>query len=99
MMVFSSGDKRAQFRLETLDFAGARADSETALSLAPGESTVQSLYGVQIAAFGAGALLPQPQPFFFELAPLPFDDDDLPPQCSGKSSLRNTKLLPMRSSA
>ncbi len=43
---------RAQFRLETLDFAGARADSETALSLAPGESTVQSLYGVQIAAFG-----------------------------------------------
>jgi serine/threonine protein kinase/Flp pilus assembly protein TadD len=43
---------RAQFRLETLDFAGARADSETALSLAPGESAVQSLYGVQIAAFG-----------------------------------------------
>jgi serine/threonine protein kinase/tetratricopeptide (TPR) repeat protein len=43
---------RAQFRLETLDFAGARADSETALSLAPGESTVQSLYGVQTAAFG-----------------------------------------------
>ena len=43
---------RALFRLETLDFAGARADSETALSLAPGESTVQSLYGVQIAALG-----------------------------------------------
>ena len=43
---------RAQFRLETLDFAGARADSETALALAPGESTVQSLYGAQIAAFG-----------------------------------------------
>jgi serine/threonine protein kinase/Tfp pilus assembly protein PilF len=43
---------RAQFRLETLDFAGARADSETALSLAPGESAVQSLYGVQTAAFG-----------------------------------------------
>ena len=43
---------RAQFRLETLDFAGARADSETALTLAPGESTVQSLYGAQIAAFG-----------------------------------------------
>ncbi|HEY2463806.1 MAG TPA: protein kinase [Steroidobacteraceae bacterium] len=43
---------RALFRLETLDFAGARADSETALSLAPGESAVQSLYGVQIAAFG-----------------------------------------------
>ncbi len=43
---------RALFRLETLDFAGARADSETALSLAPGESAVQSLYGTQIAAFG-----------------------------------------------
>jgi serine/threonine protein kinase/Flp pilus assembly protein TadD len=43
---------RAQFRLETLDFAGARADSETALTLAPGESAVQSLYGAQIAAFG-----------------------------------------------
>ncbi len=43
---------RAQFRLETLEFAGARADSETALTLAPGESAVQSLYGVQIAAFG-----------------------------------------------
>jgi serine/threonine protein kinase len=43
---------RAQFRLETLDFAGARADSETALNLAPGESAVQSLYGVQTAAFG-----------------------------------------------
>ena len=43
---------RALFRLETLDFAGARADSETALSLAPGESAVQSLYGAQIAAFG-----------------------------------------------
>jgi len=43
---------RALFRLETLDFAGARADSEMALSLAPGQSAVQSLYGVQIAAFG-----------------------------------------------
>ncbi|MEO7206627.1 MAG: protein kinase [Steroidobacteraceae bacterium] len=43
---------RAQFRLETLDFAGARADSETALTLAPGESAVQSLYGAQIAGFG-----------------------------------------------
>ena len=43
---------RALFRLETLDFAGARADSETALTLAPGESAVQSLYGAQIAAFG-----------------------------------------------
>jgi len=43
---------RAQFRLETLDFAGARADSEMALTLAPGESAVQSLYGAQIAAFG-----------------------------------------------
>ncbi len=43
---------RALFRLETLDFTGARADSEKALTLAPGESTVQSLYGVQIAAFG-----------------------------------------------
>jgi TolB-like protein/tetratricopeptide (TPR) repeat protein len=43
---------RALFRLETLDFAGARADSETALTLAPGESAVQSLYGAQMAAFG-----------------------------------------------
>ena len=43
---------RALFRLETLDFAGARADSETVLTLAPGESAVQSLYGAQIAAFG-----------------------------------------------
>jgi serine/threonine protein kinase/Tfp pilus assembly protein PilF len=43
---------RAQFRLETLDFAGARADSEKALTLAPGDSAVQSLYAVQIAAFG-----------------------------------------------
>jgi serine/threonine protein kinase/Tfp pilus assembly protein PilF len=43
---------RALFRLETLDFAGARADSEQALSIAPGDSAVQSLYGVQIAAFG-----------------------------------------------
>ena len=39
-------------RLETLDFAGARADSEQALALAPGDSAVQSLYGVRIAAFG-----------------------------------------------
>jgi serine/threonine protein kinase/Flp pilus assembly protein TadD len=43
---------RALFRLETLNFAGALADSEKALSLAPGESAVQSLYGVQIASFG-----------------------------------------------
>jgi serine/threonine protein kinase len=43
---------RAQLRLETLDFAGARVDSETALSLAPGESAVHSLYGVQCAGFG-----------------------------------------------
>jgi len=43
---------RALLRLETLDFAGARVDSETALTLAPGESAVQSLYGAQIAAFG-----------------------------------------------
>jgi serine/threonine protein kinase/Tfp pilus assembly protein PilF len=43
---------RALFRLETLDFAGARADSEQALALAPGDSSVLSLYGVQIAAFG-----------------------------------------------
>ncbi|HEX3915664.1 MAG TPA: protein kinase [Steroidobacteraceae bacterium] len=43
---------RSLFRFETLDFAGARADSEKALTLAPGESAVQSLYGVQIAAFG-----------------------------------------------
>jgi serine/threonine protein kinase/regulator of sirC expression with transglutaminase-like and TPR domain len=43
---------RALFRLETLDFAGARADSEKALALAPGDSAVQSLYGAQIAAFG-----------------------------------------------
>jgi len=35
-----------------LDFAGARADSEQALALAPGDSAVESLYGVQIAAFG-----------------------------------------------
>jgi len=43
---------RALYRLETLDFAGARADAEKTLTLAPGESSVQSLYGVQIAAFG-----------------------------------------------
>jgi serine/threonine protein kinase/cytochrome c-type biogenesis protein CcmH/NrfG len=43
---------RALFRLETLGFAGARADSEQALALAPGDSAVQSLYGVQNAAFG-----------------------------------------------
>jgi serine/threonine protein kinase/Tfp pilus assembly protein PilF len=43
---------RALLRLETLDFAGARADSEQALALAPGDSAVQSLYGVRIAAFG-----------------------------------------------
>jgi serine/threonine protein kinase/tetratricopeptide (TPR) repeat protein len=43
---------RALYRLETLNFAGARADAEKALTLAPGESSVQSLYGVQIAAFG-----------------------------------------------
>lgn len=43
---------RASLRLETLDFSGARADSEQALNLAPGESAVQSLYGAQIAATG-----------------------------------------------
>jgi serine/threonine protein kinase/TolB-like protein/Tfp pilus assembly protein PilF len=43
---------RALNRLETLDFAGARADSEVALSLAPGNSAVQSLYGQQVAALG-----------------------------------------------
>jgi serine/threonine protein kinase len=43
---------RAMYRLETLDFAGARGDSEQALALAPGDSAVQSLYAVQIAAFG-----------------------------------------------
>jgi len=43
---------RALYRLETLDFAGARADSEQALALAPGDSAVESLFGVQIAAFG-----------------------------------------------
>ena len=43
---------RASLRLETLDFSGARADSEHALSLAPGESAVQSLYGAQIASAG-----------------------------------------------
>jgi serine/threonine protein kinase/TolB-like protein/Flp pilus assembly protein TadD len=43
---------RALFRFETLDFAGARADAEKALTLAPGESAVQSMYGVQTAAFG-----------------------------------------------
>ena len=43
---------RALYRLETLDFAGARADSERALALAPGNSAVHSLYGVQVAALG-----------------------------------------------
>jgi serine/threonine protein kinase/TolB-like protein/Tfp pilus assembly protein PilF len=43
---------RAGFRLETLNFAGARADGEKALELAPGDSRVQSLYGVGLAAFG-----------------------------------------------
>jgi serine/threonine protein kinase/tetratricopeptide (TPR) repeat protein len=43
---------RALFRLETLDFAGARADSEQALALAPGDSAVLSLHAVQIAASG-----------------------------------------------
>ncbi len=43
---------RALYRLETLDFAGARADSEKALALAPGNSAVNSLYGVQVAALG-----------------------------------------------
>jgi tetratricopeptide (TPR) repeat protein len=43
---------RAQLRLETLDFAGARADSEQAVALTPGDSRVQSLYGAQIAALG-----------------------------------------------
>ena len=32
--------------------AGARADGEKALALAPGDSRVQSLYGVGLAAFG-----------------------------------------------
>jgi serine/threonine protein kinase/TolB-like protein/Flp pilus assembly protein TadD len=43
---------RASLRLETLDFAGARADGEKALTLAPGDSRAQSLYGVGLAAFG-----------------------------------------------
>jgi len=43
---------RAQLRLETLDFAGARADSEQAVALTPGDSRVQGLYGAQVAAFG-----------------------------------------------
>ena len=43
---------RASLRLETLNFAGARADGEKALALAPGDSRVQSLYGVGLAAFG-----------------------------------------------
>jgi serine/threonine protein kinase/Tfp pilus assembly protein PilF len=43
---------RASYRLETLNFAGARADGEKALALAPGDSRVQSLYGVGLAAFG-----------------------------------------------
>jgi serine/threonine protein kinase len=43
---------RTQLRLETLDFAGARADSEQAVALTPGDSRVQGLYGAQIAAFG-----------------------------------------------
>jgi TolB-like protein/Tfp pilus assembly protein PilF len=43
---------RALLRLETLDFAGARADSEQAVALTPGDSRVQGLYGAQIAAFG-----------------------------------------------
>jgi serine/threonine protein kinase/TolB-like protein/Tfp pilus assembly protein PilF len=43
---------RASLRLEMLDFAGARADGEKALALAPGDSRVQSLYGVGLAAFG-----------------------------------------------
>jgi TolB-like protein/Tfp pilus assembly protein PilF len=43
---------RALYRLETLDFAGARADSEKALELAPGNSSVQGLYGQWVAASG-----------------------------------------------
>jgi TolB-like protein/Flp pilus assembly protein TadD len=43
---------RASYRLETLNFAGARADGEKALTLAPGNSRVQSFYGVGLAAFG-----------------------------------------------
>jgi serine/threonine protein kinase/TolB-like protein/Tfp pilus assembly protein PilF len=43
---------RASLRLETLDFAGARADGEKALALAPGDSRAQSRYGVGLAAFG-----------------------------------------------
>lgn len=43
---------RALLRLEQLNFAGARADGEKALTLDPGDSRVQSLYGVGLAAFG-----------------------------------------------
>ena len=43
---------RATYRRETLDFAGARADSARALALAPGDSMVQSSYGVSLAFFG-----------------------------------------------
>ena len=43
---------RASYRLETLDFAGARADWEQALVIAPRDSMVQGLYGVGLALFG-----------------------------------------------
>jgi serine/threonine-protein kinase len=43
---------RAQYRLLTLDFAGARADWEQALAIAPRDSMVQGLYGVGLALFG-----------------------------------------------
>jgi TolB-like protein/Tfp pilus assembly protein PilF len=43
---------RASYRLETLDFAGARADWERALAIEPRDSMVQGLYGVGLALFG-----------------------------------------------
>ena len=43
---------RASYRLETLDFAGARADGERALAIAPVDSKVQAFNGVSLALFG-----------------------------------------------
>jgi TolB-like protein/tRNA A-37 threonylcarbamoyl transferase component Bud32 len=43
---------RAYYRRETLDFAGARADGDKALAIAPGDSMVRSFYGVGQALFG-----------------------------------------------
>jgi TolB-like protein/Tfp pilus assembly protein PilF len=43
---------RIELRRETLDFKGARDDMEKALAIAPGDSLVQSLYGVGLAMFG-----------------------------------------------